>query len=127
MVARTRDSSLVPAEQQRTTGNPRAVASVVVGLAAVLALPAGVVLQYYSATVTLIESSSSAGLAIAFGVYAIVLARRGRERYARTIGHSGGRGLARTGKVLGVLGLWMGISAALAVGFYGLLTVFAKS
>jgi hypothetical protein len=127
MVARTRDSSLVPAERQRTTGNPRAAASVVFGLAAVLAIPAGVVLQYYSATVTLIQSSSSAGLTIAFGVYAIVLARRGRETYARTIGRSGGRRLARTGKVLGVLGLCMGISAALAVGFYGLLTVFAKS
>ena len=45
----------------------------------------------------------------------------------RTIGRSGGLGLARAGRLLGALGLCMGISAGLAVGFYGLLTVFAKS
>jgi hypothetical protein len=113
--------------ERRSSGNPRAVASVFFGLAAVLAIPAGVALSYYSVTVTLVESSSSAGFAIVFGVYAIVLARRGRETYARTIGRSGGMGTARVGRLLGALGLCMGLSAALAVGFYGLLTVFAAS
>jgi hypothetical protein len=121
LAAHTRSSNLP------RTGNARAVASVFVGLAAVLAVPAGVVVSYYPQTVTLVESSSSAGLAIAFGIYAILLARRGRETYARTIGRSGGLGLARAGRLLGALGLCMGISAGLAVGFYGLLTVFAKS
>jgi hypothetical protein len=100
---------------------------VVFGLLAVLAIPAGVVLSYYSVTVTLLQSSSSAGLAIAFGLYAILLARRGRWTFARTIGRSGGAAAARAGQLLGWLGLCMGCSAALAVGFYGLLTVFAKS
>jgi hypothetical protein len=121
LVARTRSSS--PAR----SGNPHAAASVVLGLLAVLAIPAGVVLSYYSVTVTLVESSSSAGPAIVFGLWAIALSRRGRETFARTIGRSGGEGAARAGKLLGVLGLCMGISAGLAVGFYGLLTLFAKS
>jgi hypothetical protein len=108
-------------------GNPRAAASVVFGLAAVLAIPAGVVLSYYSESVTLVQSSSSAGLSIVFGLYAILLARRGREAVARTIGRSGGQGANAVGRALGWLGLCMGISAALAVGFYGLLTLFAKS
>jgi hypothetical protein len=99
----------------------------VLGLASVLAIPAGVVLSYYSATVTLIESTSSAGLAIILGLYAIVLSRRGREVFARTIGRAGGERAARAGKLLGALGLCMGLTAGLAVGFYGLLTVFAKS
>jgi hypothetical protein len=103
------------------------VASVVFGLAAVLAIPAGVALSYYSETVTLVQSSASAGLAILFGLYAILLARRGRETLARTIGRSGGRGASAIGRALGWLGLCMGISAAFAVGFYGLLTLFAKS
>lgn len=97
------------------------------GLLAVLAIPAGVVVSYYSVTVTLLQSSSSAGLAIIFGLYAILLARRARWTVARTIGRSGGGAAARAGKLLGWLGLCMGISAGLAVGFYGLLTIFAKS
>ena len=121
MVARTRSSS------PPRGGNPRAAASVVFGLASALAIPAGVVLSYYSATVTLVESSSSAGLAISFGVYSIVLSRRGHDAFARTIGRAGGRRAARAGKMLGTFGLCMGLTAGLAVGFYGLLTVFVKS
>jgi hypothetical protein len=113
--------------EHRRGENRRATASVVLGLLAVLAIPAGVVLSYYSATVTLVESSSAAGLAILFGLYAIVQSRRGRETFARTIGRSGGQGAARAGKILGAIGLCMGITAGLAVGFYGLLRLFAKS
>ena len=97
------------------------------GLAAVLTIPAGVVLSYYSETVTLVESTSSAGLAIVFGLSAIALSRRGRWELARTLGRAGGTRSAKTGRLLGWLGLCMGISAALSVGFYGLLTIFAKS
>jgi hypothetical protein len=93
----------------------------------VLAIPAGVVLSYYSATVTLVQSSGSAGLAIVLGLGAIVLARRGREVVARTLGRSGGTRAARVGRLLGALGVCLGITAGLAVGFYGLLTLFAKS
>ena len=127
MVARTRDSRLAPAGGRAGARNSRATASVIVGLLAVLAIPAGVVLSWYSSTVTLVESSSSAGLAVIFGVYSIVLSRRGLDVFARTIGRSGGVRAARAGKLLGSLGLCMGITAGLAVGFYGLLTVFVKS
>jgi hypothetical protein len=105
----------------------RAFASVLFGVAAVLAIPAGVVLSYYSETVTLVESSSSAGLAIIFGLYAIALSRHGRWTLARTLGRAGGARSAGAGRLLGWLGLCMGISAGLSVGFYGLLTIFAKS
>jgi len=121
LAAHTRSNSLPSA------GNPRAAASVVFGLASVLAIPAGVALSYYSVTVTLVQSTGSAGFATVFGLYAIVLARRGRETHARTIGRAGGGGASKVGRALGWLGLCMGISAGLAVGFYGLLTLFAKS
>jgi hypothetical protein len=127
MVARTRDSRLAPAGGRTNARNNRATASVILGLLAVLAIPAGVVLSWYSSKVTLVESSSSAGLAVIFGVYSIVLSRRGLDVFARTIGRSGGVRAARAGKLLGSLGLCMGITAGLAVGFYGLLTVFVKS
>jgi hypothetical protein len=126
MVARTRDSRLAP-PRERHSGNPYAAGSVVLGLAAAAAVPAGVVLSYYSATVTLVESTSSAGLAIGFGLWSILLARRGRETIVRTIGRSGGEAAARAGRLLGWCGLCLGITTGLAVGFYGLLTLFAKS
>jgi hypothetical protein len=77
--------------------------------------------------VTLIQSTAAAGIAIVFGLYAIVLSRRGRETYARTIGRAGGERASKVGRFLGWLALCAGISVALAVGFYGLLTIFAKS
>jgi len=126
MVARTRDSSFVPATQKRH-GNPQAVASILAGILAVLAIPAGIYVSRVSVTVTLLESTSSAGLAILFGLLAIALSRRGRWTHTRTLGRVGGRRTARIGQLLGWLGLCMGISTGLAVGFYGLLTVFAKS
>jgi hypothetical protein len=121
LAARTGSSSLPRA------GNPAATASLVFGLVAVLSLPAAYVLQYYSETVTLLQSTSAAGLAIVFGLSAILLARHGRWTLARTIGRSGGGGAARVGRLLGWIGLCLGTSVGLAVGFYGLLTIFAKS
>jgi hypothetical protein len=126
MVAPTRDSSFAPATQKRD-GNPQAVASILAGILAVLAIPAGIYVSRVSVTVTLLESTSSAGLAILFGLLAIALSRRGRWTHTRTLGRVGGRRAARVGQLLGWLGLCMGISTGLAVGFYGLLTVFAKS
>ena len=126
MVARTRDSSFAPPRERRG-GNPHAVASVLVGLAAVLVIPVAVVIQYYSVQVTLVQSTISAGPALLLGLCAIALARRGRFAFARTIGRSGGERAAKVGRLLGWLGLTMGVVAALSVAFYGLLTIFAKS
>ncbi len=63
---------------------------------------------------------------VLLGLYAIVLARRGRETVERTLGRAGGKGAARAGRALGVLGVCMAITAALALGFFGLLTLFAS-
>jgi hypothetical protein len=126
MVARTRDSSFAPPRERRGS-NPSAVASVVIGLLAVLVIPVAVVIQYYSTQVTLVQSTISAAPALVLGVWAIALARRGRFAFVRTIGRSGGERTARAGRLLGWLGLTMGTIAALSVGFYGLLTIFAKS
>jgi hypothetical protein len=126
MVARTRDSSFVPATSKQER-NPQAAASIVAGILAVLAIPAGIYVSRESVTVTLLESTSSAGLAILFGLLAVALSRRGRWVHTRTLGRVGGRRSAQIGRLLGWLGVCMGISTGLAVGFYGLLTVFAKS
>jgi hypothetical protein len=63
---------------------------------------------------------------VLLGFFAIVLARRARERVQITLGRAGGERAARAGRLLGLLGLLVGVTAAIALGFYGLLTLFAE-
>jgi len=118
LAAHTRSSSLPRAV------NVRARLSALFGLLSVLCVPAGIALSWYSSTVTLLESLGSAVLGLLFGIYAVILARRGRETAARTLGRSGGEGTAKLGKFLGGLGICIALTTGLAVGFYGLLTLF---
>lgn len=108
----------------RQLPNERARASVVSGALAVAALPAGLALAAYSSTVDLTESAVAIPLAGALGIAAIVLARSARRRSELTLGRVGGLGLARTGSILGILGIYLAVMAALSVGFFGLLLLF---
>jgi hypothetical protein len=108
-------------------GNPRAAASVAVAVLAILAVPVGVVLASRSSRVTLINSTyGSIPIGLLLGFSAFLLARRGREHAIWTFGRSGGETAARVGRILAVLGVCMALTAALAIGFYGLLTLFAS-
>jgi len=88
-------------------------------------MPGGVLLARESQQVTLRTATASIAVALALGWFAIILARRARERIELTLGRAGGRGTARVGRLLGILGVLLAITAALAVGFWGLLTLFA--
>jgi hypothetical protein len=101
------------------------VASVVAGVVGVAAIPAGILVARYT-EVTLLQSTASIGVAMLFGLYAIVLARRGRERVQMTLGRAEGDTAASIGRILAVVALWGAGAAALAVGFFGLLTLFAS-
>ena len=89
-------------------------------------MPAGVVLARETQRVTLRLATISIAVALALGWFAIILARRARERIELTLGRAGGAGLARAGRLVGILGVLLAITAALAVGFWGLLTLFAS-
>jgi len=91
----------------------------------VAAVPAGIALARETRLVTLVNSSGSVAVALLLGLCAIVLARRARERVQITLGRAGGEGAARVGRALGILGVLIGATAALALGFYGLLALFA--
>jgi hypothetical protein len=88
-------------------------------------VPAGIALARETRLVTLVNSSGSVAVALLLGFSAIVLARRGREHVQITLGQARGEGAARVGRALGVLGVVIGATAALALGFYGLLALFA--
>ncbi len=105
--------------------NPRASASIVVGLIAVSIVPLAIGASEYFEELTLVQSCASAAVAALLGIAAIALARRGRETVQRTLGRSGGEGAARVGRWLGVVALWIAATTGLALAFYGLLTLFA--
>jgi hypothetical protein len=107
--------------------NPAAGASVVAGLAAIAALPAGVGLASYSERVDLVHACAGAVVVGALlGAIAIALARHAQERIQRTLGRSGGEGALRAGRALGVLSVCVAVTGALALGFFGLLELFAS-
>jgi hypothetical protein len=106
-------------------GNPRAWWSLLCGIASIAAIPAGTVLARESERVTLVDSSGSVAVAALLGWAAIVLARRGKDRLQISLGRAGGGGAARAGRILGIVGLLVAGTAALALGFWGLLSLFA--
>ena len=75
--------------------------------------------------VTLVNSSGSVVVGLLLGFSAILLARRARERVQITLGRAGGERTARIGQAVGTLGVLVAVTGALALGFYGLLTLFA--
>jgi hypothetical protein len=105
--------------------NPRATAAVLTGLLAVLCVPGALALPRYTA-VALFQVVYGFPVPILLGLLAIVQARRAREVLDRTLWRSGGQRGARWGRVLGLLGVCLGITAGLAVGFYWILVVVSK-
>jgi NhaP-type Na+/H+ or K+/H+ antiporter len=98
-----------------------------VGLLGILAWPAAVGASRYSDRVDLIQALIGAVLVgIVFGFGAILLARRARRRIQRTIGRSGGARTAAIGRAVGLLAICAAITGALALGFFGLLQLFAS-
>ena len=92
---------------------------------ALAVMPGAVVLARETDRVTLVEATASIPVAFLLGWSAVVLARRARERIQITLGRAGGEGAARIGRVLGVVAMLLATTAALAVAFWGLLTLFA--
>jgi len=107
--------------------NPAAGASVLLGLAALAAWPAAIGAARYTDRVGLVTALLGAlPLGLALGSVALYLARRARLRIQRTIGRSRGIRTAGFGRLLGILGICAALTGGLALGFYGLLQLFAR-
>jgi len=90
----------------------------------VLAVPAALALERYT-TVSLFQATYSFPVPIVLGLLAVVQARRARETLERTLGRAGGERRARWGRRLGLLGICLGLTVGLALGFYWILVLFA--
>jgi hypothetical protein len=108
--------------EARTTGNGRAVAAVVVGLLAAATMPAAVLASRYSESYELLHAAYAIPAAAVLGVSAILLGRGALRHDDMRLGRAGGRGAARVGRALGVLGLALASTALVALAVYGILT-----
>jgi hypothetical protein len=103
--------------------NDRARFSVLFGFLSLVAVPAALVASH-SKHITLREAVGGEAVAgTLLGLIAIVLARGARVQVERTLARIG-EGTAKAGKWLGVLGVCLGVTAGLALGFFGLLLWF---
>ncbi len=83
-------------------------------------MPAAVAVTRYT-RFTLIEAGWAIPLAFVLGFLALRVGRAAQRRTERTIGRIGGRRVTRIGRILGGLGAYLAVTAALAVGVYKLL------
>jgi hypothetical protein len=99
---------------------------VLVGLLAVATMPVAILLTRYFEQYELLDAAFAIPVGMALGVAAVSLARRGRRRIERTLGRARGRRAAATGRLLGLLGFCLAVTAAISVGTYALLTIVAE-
>jgi len=103
--------------------NHAARASVLLALLS-LALP---VVAYGAAQqldkVSLVQATIASCGSVVLGGAAVLLGRRGLRNVERTLGRAGGESSARVGRLLGVIGLCIGLAAGIALAVYAVLNV----
>jgi hypothetical protein len=102
------------------SSKPLARLALVLGLLAVVALPAAIALAQVSPRVTLLQAGFGVPVAAVFGLAAVLVARAARRRSQWSIAGEGGSA-GRAGRLLGLLGLCLAASGTIALGFYELL------
>jgi hypothetical protein len=117
LVALTRSSSA-------RARNDAARGSLLLGLLGLAIPPLAFAAANELQRVSLVQATGATCASAVLGATAILLARRAVRQIERTIGRVGGQGTARAGRLLGAISLFVGLTAALALGFYGLLNLF---
>ena len=103
-----------------SSGRGAAWASLLAGLASVATLPIAVYATRWSDTYDLLHTGFTIPVAAAFALAALGLSNRARRHDALRLGGTTGR-LATTGRVLGLIGLFLVASALVALVVYALL------
>jgi hypothetical protein len=99
--------------------------SVLVGLLSTLTMPAAILVTRWSDAYELLHATAAIPVGALLGIAAILLARRARSRLAPTLGHPRGTRTARLGRLLGLLGFLLALTAAGSVAVYEMLKVVA--
>ena len=104
--------------------NGKAVLGVVLGLLAIAILVTGAVRTNSESTVDRFVVAAIPAASVV-SLLAISCARRGRFEYQRSLGRRGGRRIAGFARLLGVLGLLLSLTGALALAVFGVLQLVA--
>jgi hypothetical protein len=85
-------------------------------------LPAAIASTRWSKAYELLDAAAAVPVAIVLGILAILLARRARNRGRQTLAGARGGRAARIGRLLGLAGLLVGVTGAMAVGVFLILS-----
>ena len=97
--------------------------SVVFGAVATLAIPVACGVAAVSASIELLGAVEAAvAVAVVAGLFALGAYRRARAEIEQSVWRSG-EATVRAARILALTGLYVGITGALALGFYGLLNL----
>jgi hypothetical protein len=102
-------------------GNGAAWASLVVGAASVSTIPVAVYVTRFVASYELLDAGYSIPVGAALGLFAVGLARRARRESAVRLGRATREGVARAGRVLGIIGICIALAGVVSLAVYGLL------
>jgi len=119
-------ANAVTRPQERTSGNGRAVGSVLAGLAATATMPLAILATRYSGSYELLHAGFAIPVAVLLGAVAVGLGRSALKLDDIRLGRAGGRRAARLGRALGVLGISLAATCAVALAVYGILTYLGE-
>jgi hypothetical protein len=103
--------------------NARAIWALLFALLALGALVGAAAAARVSDRIGFIEGVWAVPAGILFAILSLSFARGARGEYQRTVGRAGGAGLAAFARVLALIALLIGITAALALGVFAVLTL----
>ena len=112
--------------EQPASGNGRAVLAVVVGLLSTATMPVAILATRYSESYDLLHAGWAIPVGVVFGIVALRLAQGAIRHDELRLERAGGRGAARVGRALGVLGLALSATCLVALGVYGLLAYLGE-
>ena len=112
--------------EQGAPGNGRAVAAVVFGVLSAATMPVAILATRYSGSYDLLHAGFAIPVAVILGIIALRLARGALRHDDVRLGRAGGRGIARTGRALAVLGISLAATGLVALAVYGLLTYLGE-
>jgi hypothetical protein len=113
-------------EASQSSGNGRAIGAVALGLLSTGTMPVAILATRYSGSYELLHAGFAIPVAVALGVLAIWLGGGALRHDDARLGRAGGRGAARLGRALGVLGIALAATGLVALAVYGLLTYLGE-